>query len=80
MKVSPECFIQLCQRVNIVHKGNRKGILLEPKSKGQGIFVLLEAQVKGTGNYCVIRAQVKGTGIFCMKVQVKRRGRYIIGA
>ena len=44
LEVSPECFIQLCQRVNILHLEKRKGILL--------------AQVKATGKYCSIMFRV----------------------
>ena len=43
-KVSPEYFIQLSQRVNILHKKERKD--------------LLKVQVKRTGRH-IIRAQVK---------------------
>ena len=45
MKVSPECFIQLCQRVNILHKGKRKGIS-EPMWKVTGKHII-ESQEKG---------------------------------
>ena len=49
MKVSPKCFIQLCQMVKELHKEKK-----ERYTSG--------AQVKGTGKHCVIRAQAKGTG------------------
>ena len=31
MKVSSKCFIQLCQRVNILHKEKEKGVLFKSK-------------------------------------------------
>ena len=31
MKVSPKCFIQLCHRVNILHKEKEKGTLFKSK-------------------------------------------------
>ena len=46
VKVSPRYFIQLCQRVKILHKGKRK-------SKGTGEYIS-RAQVKGTGNIVLL--------------------------
>ena len=63
-KVSPEYFIQLSQRVNIVHKG--KGKIYWTQVKGTGNLyindycIVLKVQVKRTGRH-IIRAQVKGT-------------------
>ena len=50
MKVSPEYFIQLCQRVKILQGG---------KGKGKRY---IRAHVKGTGKIVVIEVQVKRTG------------------
>ena len=62
-KVSPECFIQLCQKGKHIAQKERK---------------FIGAQVKGTGNPCineyciVLKVQVKRTGRHIIRGQVKR--------
>ena len=46
MKVSPECFIQLCQRQNIA-QGKEKGILFKSKVKRTGKGILVKSRQKG---------------------------------
>ena len=63
-KVSPECFIQLCQRVNILQEEKKQ----KKKERSTG------AQAKGTGNLC------SNDYYIVLKVQAKRTGRHIIRA
>ena len=48
MKVSPECFIQLCHRVSTLHRKKRKGLLkVQVKRTGK---VIKSPSEKGQGN------------------------------
>ena len=56
-KVSSKCFIQLGQRVNILHKKEKERYI--------------RAQVKGTGKYCSSEVQVKRIGKYTIGAQKK---------
>ena len=57
-KVSPEYFIQLCHRVNTLHKKEKKYII-EVQEKGQRKSLL---EPKGKGQKEKLQTQVKGQG------------------
>ena len=44
MKVSPQCFIQLCQRVKNIAQGKEKGILFKSKRKRTGKGILFKSR------------------------------------
>ena len=60
MKVSPECFIQLHQRVKNIAQGKEKGILFKSKWKGQGQNLIVESKVKRTGKGILVKFRQKG--------------------
>ena len=57
MKVSPKCFVQLGQRVNILQKKEKERYI--------------RAQVKGTGKFCINEVQVRTTGKYTIGAQKK---------
>ena len=65
MKVSPKCYIQLCQRVNILHKEKRKAYYLSPSEKDEGKFIIKSPSKRDRRN-TVNPGQKTGLLTICM--------------